>query len=92
MSFWGAAAFQWVNPKALSMALGAIALCAPGLDTAAILIMTAVFVLVNVPPVAILTGLGTALARGLSDPARLRRFIWVMATALVASLWPVLRG
>ena len=92
MTFWQAAAFQWVNPKAWTMALGAIALYAPGQDPAAVAIVAAVFVVVNVPTVAIWAGAGLALAGLLRNPVWLRRFNRTMAAALVASLWPVLRG
>lgn len=92
MTLLQAALFQWVNPKAWTMALGAVALYAPGQDLVAVLIVTAVFVVINVPTVAIWAGMGTALAGVLRDPVWLRRFNWTMAAALVASLWPVLRG
>jgi threonine/homoserine/homoserine lactone efflux protein len=92
MTFWQAAAFQWVNPKAWTMALGAITLYAPGQDPATVAVVAAVFVAVNVPTVAIWAGAGVALAGALRDPVWRRRFNWTMAAALVASLWPVLRG
>lgn len=92
MTLLQAALFQWVNPKAWTMALGAVALYAPGQDLVAVLIVTAVFVVINVPTVAIWAGMGTALAGVLRDPVWLRRFNWTMAAALVASLWPVVRG
>ncbi len=92
MTFWQAAAFQWVNPKAWTMALGAIALYAPGQDPAAVAIVAAVFVVVNVPTVAIWAGAGAALAGLLGDPVWRRRLNRTIALALVASLWPVLRG
>jgi threonine/homoserine/homoserine lactone efflux protein len=89
-SFLQAAAFQWVNPKAWTMALGAVALYAPGQDLAAVLVVAAVFVVVNIPSVALWAGMGTALARSLRDPVWRQRFNWTMAALLVASLWPVL--
>lgn len=92
MTVWQAAAFQWVNPKAWTMALGANALYAPGQDPAAVALVGAVFVGVSVPTVALWAGAGTALAGLLRDPVRLRRFNRGMAAALVASLWPVLRA
>lgn len=90
LSFLQAAAFQWVNPKAWTMALGAVALYAPGQDPWAVLVVAVVFVLVNVPSVALWAGMGTALAGALGDPVWRQRFNWTMAALLVASLWPVL--
>jgi threonine/homoserine/homoserine lactone efflux protein len=91
-SFVQAAAFQWVNPKAWTMALGAVALYAPGQDVVAVGIVAGVYVLVGMPSAALWAGTGVALSRVLRDPVWLRRFNWTMAAALVASLWPVLRG
>jgi threonine/homoserine/homoserine lactone efflux protein len=91
-SFVQAAAFQWVNPKAWTMALGAVALYAPGQDVVAVAIVAGVYVMVGMPSAALWAGTGVALSRVLRDPVWLRRFNWTMAAALVASLWPVLRG
>lgn len=90
MTFLQAAAFQWVNPKAWTMALGAVALYAPGQDPAAVVLVAVVFVVVNIPSVALWAGMGVALARALQDPVWRQRFNWLMAALLVASLWPVL--
>lgn len=90
MTFLQAAAFQWVNPKAWTMALGAVALYAPGQDMGAVAVVVAVFVMVNVPTVAIWAGAGVAMAQALRDPVRLRWFNRGMAAMLAASLWPVL--
>jgi len=92
LSFLQAAAFQWVNPKAWTMALGAVALYAPGQEMVAVLWVAAVFGLVNLPCVSSWTLLGLTLRRALQDPARLRRFNRAMALMLVASLYPVLTG
>lgn len=92
LRFLQAAAFQWVNPKAWTMALGAVALYAPGQDVAAVLTVALVYVAVGLPSGAIWAGTGVALSRALRDPVWLRAFNWTMAVALVASLWPVLRG
>lgn len=92
LTFLQAAAFQWVNPKAWTMALGAIALYAPGQEVAAVLWVAAVFGLVNLPCVSSWTVLGMTLRRALQNPARLRAFNITMALLLVASLYPVLAG
>jgi threonine/homoserine/homoserine lactone efflux protein len=91
-SFAQAAAFQWVNPKAWTMALGAVALYAPGQDLVAVLIVAGVYMMVGLPSAALWAGMGVALSRALANPVWRRRFNWTMAAALVASLWPVLRG
>ncbi len=90
LTFLQAAAFQWVNPKAWIMALGAVTLYAPGQEWLAVAWVAGGFVLVNFPSVAIWALAGTGLRRLLSDPRWLRRFNFTMAALLVASLWPVL--
>lgn len=89
MSFLAAAAFQWVNPKAWAMALGAIALYAPDQSLAALALVAGVFGLVNLPTVSLWAAAGQGLRRVLTSPARLRGFNWSMAGLLVASLLPV---
>ena len=91
LNFLQAAAFQWVNPKAWVMALGAVTLYAPGQELPAILWVAAVFAMVNLPTVSLWTALGVGLTGLLSRPRHLRRFNRVMALLLVASLYPVLR-
>jgi threonine/homoserine/homoserine lactone efflux protein len=94
-TFLQAAAFQWINPKAWAMALGAISAYAPeiGLDGegAAALAVALVFAAVILPSVAVWTKAGEALRGILREPIWLRRFNWTMATLLVLSLIPVLR-
>lgn len=92
ITFLQAAAFQWVNPKAWTMALGAITLYAPGQELAAVLSVAAVFGLVNLPCVSSWALLGTQLRRFLGAPGRQRAFNIFMALLLVASLWPVVMG
>lgn len=90
LSFLQAAAFQWVNPKAWTMALTACTLYAPGADGSSVLVVALVFGAVNLPCVSSWAGLGSALRGWLADPARLRLFNRTMAALLVATLWPVL--
>ena len=89
MTFLQAAAFQWVNPKAWTMALTAIAVYAPDRSLWAILLVGLTFGLGNLPSVSTWTVLGQQLRRFLTSPARLRVFNWTMAALLVASLLPV---
>ena len=87
-----AAAFQWVNPKAWSMALTACTLYAPAADGPSVAAVALVFGAVNLPCVSSWAALGTLLRGWLRDPFRLRLFNGTMALLLVATLWPVLRG
>ncbi|MDT3380555.1 LysE family translocator [Labrys neptuniae] len=91
MTFFQAAAFQWVNPKAWIMAIGAIATYTP-VDGffGYVLVVAAIYVLANGPCLLVWAAAGTALRGFLSEPVRLRVFNVVMALALVASLYPIL--
>ena len=90
-TFVQAAAFQWVNPKAWAMALGAIAAYAPEPTPTTIAIVAGAFAAVNLPSVSLWAAAGQVLRRWLDDPKRLRAFNWTMAVLLVLSLIPVLR-
>jgi threonine/homoserine/homoserine lactone efflux protein len=89
MSFLQAAAFQWVNPKAWAMALGAVAAYVPDPSVPAYAAVALVFAAVNLPSVTVWAWAGQAVRRWLEHPARLRAFNWGMAGLLVLSLWPV---
>lgn len=89
LTFLQAAAFQWVNPKAWTMALTAFTVYAPDRSLPTILLIGLTFGLVAVPLTGTWTGLGQQLRRFLTSPRRLRVFNWTMAALLVASLWPV---
>ena len=91
LTFLQAALFQWVNPKAWVMALGAMAAYTdPENYAGSVLLIGLVFALVNVPSVSVWAGLGTALRGFLSDPLRLKWFNIAMGSGLVLSLWPML--
>ena len=90
-NFLQAAAFQWVNPKAWAMALGAVSAYTGDGSLVSVLIVAAVFAAVNLPSVAVWAAAGEALRGWLADPVRLRVFNWTMAGLLVLSLIPVLR-
>ncbi len=91
MTFLQAAAFQWVNPKAWTMALTAITVYVADNGMVMLLIGAAFFAIVNLPSVTIWIVLGQQMARILTNPARLRLFNWTMAVLLVASLYPLLQ-
>lgn len=90
MTFLQAALFQWVNPKAWTMALTSITLYAPDRDFLAVLWVATVFGAINLPTVSLWTILGQKLRLILSNPARLVAFNWTMAVLLILSLLPSL--
>lgn len=93
MTFFQASAFQWVNPKAWTMALYAITNYATASDGArsltGVALVAVVFGIVNIPCVASWTVLGGQMRRFLTSPTRLRAFNVVMAVVLVLTLVPV---
>lgn len=89
LTFLQAAAFQWVNPKAIAMALGTVALYAPAQDLPSVLTIAAVFSAINLPSVGSWTLLGQALRKVLARPRALVIFNWTMAALLLLSLVPV---
>lgn len=86
MTFTQAALFQWVNPKAWTMALTAIAVYAGSRSVAAVLGVAAVFGAINLPTVSIWAAMGQYLRRWMTDDRRRRAFNWGMAALLVGSL------
>ena len=89
ITFLQAAAFQWVNPKAWAMALGAVAAYVPQPSVVSYALVAVTFALVNLPSVSVWAAAGQAVRQWLSGPGRLRAFNWGMAVLLVLSLWPV---
>ena len=89
MTFLQAAAFQWVNPKAWAMALGAVAAYAPEGTVGQVALVAVVFAAVNLPSVAVWGAAGQMVRRWLTGPGRLSAFNWTMAVLLVLSLVPV---
>lgn len=91
ISFLGAAAFQWANPKAWIMALGALATyLPPEPDLTAVVLLASVFALVNAPCVGLWALFGVSLRRILTKPASVRLFNGGMALLLTLSLYPIL--
>ncbi|MCQ4270051.1 LysE family translocator [Pseudomonas kuykendallii] len=89
-TFLQAAAFQWVNPKAWIMAIGAITTYAPQENFIInVLLIAALFALINCPSVGLWTVAGSLLRRWLERPRILRVFNVGMALLLVASLYPI---
>ncbi|TKZ17406.1 LysE family translocator [Shimia litoralis] len=91
-TFIQAALFQWVNPKAWTMALTAITLYAPDRSLWAVALVAGIFGIINLPSVSVWTLLGQQMRHILNNPARLRLFNWSMSGLLVLSLYPVVLG
>lgn len=91
LGFWGAAAFQWVNPKAWVMAVGAITTYTPAQGYVTnVIVIAALFALVNLPSVGVWVMFGSALRNVLQNPRWLMLFNVLMALLLVISLYPLL--
>jgi threonine/homoserine/homoserine lactone efflux protein len=88
LGFFGAALFQWVNPKAWMMVLNAAILFLPHGNWTAVLWMAAMSVFVNLPCIAVWAFAGDKLRLTLRDPLALRVFNYTMAALLAATaLW-----
>lgn len=90
MTFLQAAAFQWVNPKAWAMSVGAMAAYAAEGSVVQVVLVSAIFAAINFPSVMLWAWAGQGMRVMLQEPRRLLAFNWTMAALLVASLWPVL--
>lgn len=90
LTFLQSAAFQWVNPKAWTMALTAITLYATSRDLSAVLTVAGAYMLVSCVSTTSWTTLGQQIRRVLKNPAQLRAFNIAMAVLLIATLIPVL--
>ena len=93
LTFFQAAAFQWVNPKGWTMALTVLSAYMPPTDPwRGLAIIATLVMLINVPVVTLWTAMGIQLRRFLGQPQKLRAFNLIAAGLLVASLYPVIRG
>ena len=92
LGFLGAAAFQWVNPKAWMIALAALpAFTVPGQPMLPqTLVVAFVFALVTMPCLLAWAWIGQTARHWLGEGARLRAFNLTMALLLVLSLVPLL--
>ena len=87
LGFWGASAFQWVNPKAWVMTLGYFSNYLPQ-DAGLLLIAAAsmVFSLINLPSIAVWAVMGARMGHYLQVDLYRRIFNWTMALLLVVSM------
>jgi threonine/homoserine/homoserine lactone efflux protein len=90
MSFLGAVAFQWINPKAWVMALAAVGTYAEhGRFLVDVVIIAVAFMIVTTPCALAWTSFGSGIRRWFKKPGHLKAFNWTMAALLVASLYPL---
>jgi threonine/homoserine/homoserine lactone efflux protein len=93
LSFLGAAAFQWVNIKAVFMAITAITVYASSDDNLwPLLALVGLFSVVNLGSCFMWVVFGASMRRWLQEPKVLRVFNAIMALALLASLVPMLQA
>ncbi len=91
ITFWQAIAFQWINPKAIGMAISAVTVYVPpnsgfwGLAAAVL-----VFGSVNCPCVNVWMLAGTQMRRILNTATRVRVFNITAAILLLVSSYPIL--
>lgn len=90
MTFIQAALFQWVNPKAWTMAVTAISVYAPTKEMVAVLIVAGVFGLVNLPCICSWITLGQKIKHLLASERSLKYFNYSMAALLLLSVVPAL--
>ncbi len=94
MTFIGAALFQWVNPKAWAMALGAIVTYVPQIQGHTSMLHLAmvvvIFGVINVQSICSWALAGTYLRNWLAVDRQRRAFNYVMALLLLLSLVPML--
>ncbi len=90
ITFFQAAAFQWVNPKAWAMALTAVTVYSPSQNTMAILTTAIIFGLINIPSCGVWIFIGKQIRRWITDPIKMRVFNIIMAILLLTSLYPIL--
>lgn len=91
MTFVQAALFQWINPKAIAMAVSAVSAYAPPSHGFwGVALVAVIFSAINLPTINIWTMLGTQLRRILDVAWKLRMFNITAALLLIATLYPIL--
>ncbi|ALO44487.1 LysE family translocator [Pseudoalteromonas phenolica] len=90
LTFVQATLFQWVNPKAWTMALTAVSVYAPEQTLLSVSIISVIFAIVGFPCVASWIVLGQKMQAMLKQPSHMQKFNWAMAGLLVISIIPTL--
>lgn len=90
ITFFQAAAFQWVNPKAWAMALTAVTVYSPSQNAVAIITTALIFGSINLPSCSIWIFVGQQIRRWLTNSTRMRVFNITMSILLLTSLYPIL--
>ncbi|MBD1572582.1 LysE family translocator [Vibrio sp. S17_S38] len=89
MSFIAAANFQWINPKAWTMAITAVSVYNTSENWQGVLFVSLMFALINVPSMSLWAFAGQKLQGWLSNPLRLKWFNYSMAGLLTLSVIPM---
>lgn len=92
LNFVQAALFQWVNPKAWIMCVGAVVTYASAGETyfQQVLLIALIFILFGAPCTIVWLSFGSSLKQVLCKPSYLKIFNISMASLLMASLVPVM--
>lgn len=92
MTFLGASAFQWVNPKGWSMAVAATSqFIMPEEPLATAVIVAATFLIFGLASSATWVGIGRAISRWLTTASRQRAFNMTMAALIALSIIELIR-
>ncbi len=92
LRFHEAALFQWINPKAWIIVVGALATYTEAAGEnllGQVLILAVIFFLVCIPSVLLWTAIGAGVAHFFKSLRAVRIFNWTMAALLIASLAPL---
>ena len=91
MQWWEALAFQFVNPKAWMMALGAVSSFTLSGEQYWFsgLVLLVIFVVVNIPSVSIWAGFGVVIQQFLASAQRKRQFNLMMGLLTAATVWMI---
>ncbi len=93
LTFLQAASFQWVNPKAWTIALSTISVYSTTTGAfSSIVIISLVFILAGLVSTSLWTILGDRLRKLIQDELKLRIFNITCAVLLVATLYPIVFG
>ncbi|TVO34938.1 LysE family translocator [Vibrio algivorus] len=90
MSFFTAVNFQWINPKAWTMAITAVSVYNTLNNWQGVLIVSLMFGLVNMPSATLWIYAGQKLQIWLNSPLRVKWFNYSMAGLLVLSIAPMM--